>query len=191
MIWDSGASVCVTPDREDFVEYTKESDIPHVKGIGGKESQVLGKGIVSWSVHDNKGSIRTLRLPAYHIPTCKSRLISTTALLKASKGEFIVVESNKLELSGRKGDDSRNPVNVYNHPSTRLPTSSVYRSRDIDKPAATLCYAVSTVSEHNHNLSEAQKELLRWHQRLGHLEFRKIQHLMRTGVLSHLSLIHI
>ena len=66
VIWDSGASVCVTPDREDFIEYTKDSDIPHVKGIGGRESQVLGKGTVSWSVHDNKGSIRTLKLPAYH-----------------------------------------------------------------------------------------------------------------------------
>ena len=87
--------MCVTPDREDFIDYTKDSDIPHVKGIGGKESQVLGKGTDSWSVHDNNGSIRTLKLPAYHIPSCKSRLISTSALLKAYKGEFITVHSNK------------------------------------------------------------------------------------------------
>ena len=185
VIWDSGASVCVTPDREDFIEYTRDSDIPHVKGIGGIESEVMGQGTVSWCVHDNNGSLRTLNLPAYHIPTCKSRLISTSALLKAYKGEFITVDAAKLQLSGKKGNKHRNSVNVFNHPSTRLPTSSVYRAKDIDKPAATLCYAVSTVNESNFNLSEAQKELLRWHQKLGHLEFKKIQHLMRTGILSH------
>jgi hypothetical protein len=34
------------------------------------------------------------------------------------------------------------------------------------------------------NLSEAHKELLRWHFRLGHLGFAKIQFLMRSGVLA-------
>ena len=31
---------------------------------------------------------------------------------------------------------------------------------------------------------EAEKELLRWHYRLGHIGFKKIQFLLRTGVLS-------
>ena len=42
----------------------------------------------------------------------------------------------------------------------------------------------TAVDPSNINLSEPEKELLRWHQRLGHLDFRKIQFLMRTGVLS-------
>ena len=50
-----------------------------------------------------------------------------------------------------------------------------------------LCNVVTTVSSENNNLTESQKELLRWHQRLGHLEFKKIQHLMRSGILSHTS----
>ena len=33
-------------------------------------------------------------------------------------------------------------------------------------------------------LHESEKELLRWHQRLGHLDFNKVKHLFRTGVLS-------
>jgi hypothetical protein len=44
---------------------------------------------------------------------------------------------------------------------------------------------ISTVHDSNLSLSESEKDLLRWHQRLGHLSFKKIQHLMRTGVLSH------
>jgi len=34
------------------------------------------------------------------------------------------------------------------------------------------------------NLSPAQKELLHWHQRLGHLPFKKVQCLMKTNVLA-------
>ena len=42
----------------------------------------------------------------------------------------------------------------------------------------------STVAPANTNLSEAQKELLRWHFRLGHLNLRAIQFLMRSGALA-------
>ena len=35
----------------------------------------------------------------------------------------------------------------------------------------------------NHNLSPAEKELLRWHHRLGHVRIRRIQWLFRQGVL--------
>ena len=36
----------------------------------------------------------------------------------------------------------------------------------------------------NVNLSEPEKELLRWHQRLGHISIRRVQWLMRQGLLS-------
>ncbi len=90
-----------------------------------------------------------------------------------------------LQLSGLKGDTQRNPVIAFNHPDTNLPTTYAYQYGDSDTPKTVLCNYVSTVHQENTNLSEAQKELLRWHQRLGHLALKKIQHLMRTGVLSH------
>jgi hypothetical protein len=40
------------------------------------------------------------------------------------------------------------------------------------------------VSDINLNLTEAQKELLKWHQRLGHVSFAKIKHLLSTGALA-------
>jgi hypothetical protein len=44
--------------------------------------------------------------------------------------------------------------------------------------------SINEVSIANHNLSEPKKELLCWHQRLGHLSFRPIQFLLRTGALA-------
>ena len=52
------------------------------------------------------------------------------------------------------------------------------------KAATCLNTTISQVHDSNLNLSEAQKELLRWHQRLGHVSFSKVQFLMRTGVLA-------
>jgi hypothetical protein len=185
IIWDSGASICITPDKSDFISYKRNPDINEVKGLGGKKSSVAGQGEVLWSIHDTNGTLRHLKLEAYHIPHSKSRLISTNALLKKYKGEYLTINSSTLQLSGIKGDNKRSPVIAFNNPMTHLPTTTAYRYNETDTPSEVLCQNISTVNAHNTNLSEAQKELLRWHQRLGHLAFKKIQHLMRTGVLSH------
>ena len=43
---------------------------------------------------------------------------------------------------------------------------------------------VSTTAATNTNLGPADKELLRWHNRFGHIGMRKVQFLMQTGVLA-------
>jgi hypothetical protein len=187
IIWDSGASICVTPDKQDFVDYTPNPDINEVKGLGGKASQVIGQGTVLWSVHDVTGSLRHFQLKAYHIPSSKSRLISTNTLLANYSGEHLTVDSNSMQLSGIENDSTRNAVIAINNPSNNLPTSTAFNQRDTHEPGINLCHLVSTVHKDNTNLSEPQKELLKWHQRLGHLDFKKILHLLRTGVLSNTS----
>jgi hypothetical protein len=184
-IIDTGASICVSPDKNDFLDYKPTTDINSVKGLGGKQSKVIGQGTVRWSVHDTTGNLRHFELHAYHIPTSKSRLISTHVLLKTYKGERLIVYPNSMELSGVEGIDTRASVIAYNDPRTNLPTLTAYSCKDLEYPMTQLCHAVSTVQVSNHNLSESQKELLRWHQRLGHIAFRKAQHLLRTGVLSY------
>ena len=185
VVWDSGASICVTPDRNDFINYKNTPDVKTVKGVNGNSSPVVGQGMVEWSVYDANGSLRKFKLPAYHIPNCKTRLISTSSLLNTYQGEHITIDGNSLKLSGIQGDPERSQVVVFNNPLTLLPTTTAYISKDTDLPSRTLNNIVSTVSDHNDNLTEAQKELLRWHQRLGHLDFNKVKHLLRTGVLSH------
>ena len=184
VVWDSGASICVSPDKKDFITYNTTSDVKVVKGVGGNPSSVAGQGEVEWSVYDTTGSLRKLKLKAYHIPTSKTRLISTSSLLNSYKGEYITINGNSLRLSGIEGDPTRTEVVVFNNPLTHLPTSTAFTPGDTGLPGQALYTAMTTVSENNHNLSEAQKELLRWHQRLGHLDFNKIKHLLRTGVLS-------
>ena len=185
VVWDTGASICITPDKEDFISYSTDSDLRSVKGMSGSATTIAGKGKVLWSIHDANGMLRQFKLEAYHVPSAKIRLISTSTLLNTYQGEHLTVSATALELSGIPGDATRSPVIAYNNPINRLPTTTVYRYDDTDLPAIHLNETISTVHQSNLNLSESEKELLRWHQRLGHLSFKKIQHLMRTGVLSH------
>jgi hypothetical protein len=70
------------------------------------------------------------------------------------------------------------------NPEINLPTSEAHSFKDTPFAVDALNVAISTVNASNINISEPEKELLRWHHRLGHMNFRKIQFLMRTGILS-------
>ena len=184
VIWDSGASISITHDRKDFVGPIKApGTITQLQGIA-KGLRIEGQGHVMWSMIDTFGNIRLIKVPAYLVSKIKVRLLSTTSLLQAYPDETITIEAHQLTLSGSALDPSRGQVVARVNPANNLPTSDAHCSVDTPKAVAALNFTLNTVHESNLNLTEAEKELLRWHHRLGHLSFRKIQFLMRTGVLS-------
>ena len=181
IIWDSGASVCITNCKDDFVDF-KPSTLSNVKGIAGKSVKVEGQGTVRWTVHDINGATRTFNLQAFYVPSSQVRLLSTTQLLRHFSDETISINQSHLSLSG---SDSAASVVAPFDPASHLPVSIAYNSTSaFDSAANSLYNVMTTVDDNNHNLSPAEKELLRWHCKLGHLSFKKVQHLMRTGVLS-------
>ena len=190
VVWDSGASVCITHDRKDFIEFSSTSTLKQLHSVGGGHA-VNGEGIVLWSVVDSSGMLRHLKVKAYYVPTSQVRLMSLNALLTRYDDETIKMNADHLILSGSTSDQSRKAVRVDFHPVSRLPISTAYRYNDIaidfQEPTQNAsAYAMSSVvSSTNSNLSEAEKELLRWHFKLGHISFTKVQHLMRSGILSH------
>jgi hypothetical protein len=139
---------------------------------------------VAWSVLDSKGMLRVLKLPAYYVPQSPVRLLSTTSFLQTHGPETIHMEEHQLTVSGVPGDFTRGSVIVRIDPTNNLPTCQVYCNMDAEKAIEALSATLSAVSNENLNLSDPEKELLRWHYRLGHLSFRKVQFLMRSGVLA-------
>lgn len=185
VIWDSGASISISFCRADFVGPIE--DVSYGTKLVGiaKGLKVAGKGHVAWSFVDSTGMLRTLKVPALYVPGANVRLLSTTDLMKQYPDETLVMQDKRLVLSGVKGSSPlRRPIEILFDPSTNLPIGFAY-SQDVGPVVSQAFNSVlSTVSSHNHNLSPAEKELLRWHYRLGHLDFKKIQFLMRTGVLA-------
>jgi GAG-pre-integrase domain len=78
----------------------------------------------------------------------------------------------------------RRPIQVPIDPIANIPITQAFNLDAIPKGVAALNMTVTEVDHANRNLSESQKELLRWHQRLGHLSFARIKALMRSGMLS-------
>ena len=183
VIWDSGASMSITHDKRDFVGPLKPPGLQtQLKGIA-KGLRIEGHGHVLWAMHDAEGMLRLIKLPAYYVPKSKVRLLSTTSLLQTYHSEKLTGQADRLVLSGSKGDPTKGAVTAKVNPLNNLPTSLAYRYDDLSTAEDALTTIISTVDDSNLNLTEAEKELLRWHYRLGHIGFRKIQHLMRSGVL--------
>jgi hypothetical protein len=68
--------------------------------------------------------------------------------------------------------------------SNNLPTSQFYNQNNVNMPVEALQTAFTTVNAKELQ-SEPEKEFLGWHYCLGHLGFRKIQSLIRSGMLSY------
>ena len=68
-------------------------------------------------------------------------------------------------------------------PKNNLPTCSACRGNTACFAAAALNSVLSTIHADDVNLSNAEKELLKWHQCLGHMDFEKVKFLMHSGVL--------
>ena len=179
VIWDSGASLSITPHMDDFDGPLDPTPFGvRIQGIA-KGLVIAGVGQVSWSFPDAHGGIRTLKIPAYYVPKANVRLLSTNSLLQAYPTETIQHFPNKLTLSGDKENNTR-AIEISVDPRSNLHIGIAHdRNTNMGNAYTT------TTSLHNDNLSAAEKELLRWHCRLGHLNGKKIQFLMQSGVLAH------
>jgi hypothetical protein len=185
IIWDSGASISISPNKDDFVGPLTSPGIgTQLKGIV-KGLSIQGKGHVMWAVLDTSGQLRALKVPAYYVPQARVRLLSTTSLLQSYQGETINMESHQMTLSGITGSTDRMSVVARVNPNNNLPMTTSYLYSDVGSAPEALNALITTVSAENMNLSEAQKELVRWHNRLGHVSYKRVQSLMRSGTLAH------
>jgi hypothetical protein len=91
-----------------------------------------------------------------------------------------------MTLSGQEGTQGRGSVIARVNPNNNLPTTTSYRYSDVHEAPEALNARITTVTSHeNVNLSEAQKELVRWHNRFGHVGYKRVQGRMRSGTLAH------
>jgi hypothetical protein len=184
VIWDSGASFCVTFDKKDFIGPIKA--LPKgscIKGIANN-LRIEGVGEVCWSIMDETGKLRHLKLPSYYIPKLKQRLLSTTVFNRTYPKNPITISGEYWKVSGNPSDPTESSMTVCINPRNNLPVSTCFRQSGVKAAATAYSVSVSAIHTQNFNLSEPQKELLRWHYRLGHIGLRTVQFIMRTGVLA-------
>ena len=80
IIWDSGASLSITNDKMVFHGTLKPCPYKHLKVKGVAQAiKAHGQGTVLWSVLDEAGMLRTLKVPALYIPDAKVKVLSVNS----------------------------------------------------------------------------------------------------------------
>ncbi|EJK75839.1 hypothetical protein THAOC_02428 [Thalassiosira oceanica] len=193
LIVDTGASVCVTPTRDDFVSY-EPCDV-EIKDLSSK-NRVAGRGLVRWTVVDSRGLPCTLQAQAYHVPGTDVRLLSPQRLFDHMGGTGSIT-NQRVILSLASGRVLH--ADICKH--SRLPILPLCPRPNATVSALENVFSVQTehlrwfvagekglrdardieiLHDSNTNLSASQKEFLRWHERLSHASFSRIYMLMRT-----------
>jgi hypothetical protein len=108
---------------------------------------------------------------------------TTPCYYKVTVEKTTTIDDTYLKLSVISGNPSRLEAAVFKSLATIFPTTMTHVSGIIGIPENSHYNTVTTVSETNDNLIISKKELLRCHQRLGHLHFNNAKHLYRTRVL--------
>ena len=195
VLFDSGANCCVTNDYDDFVSGFKPVHGDQIVDGIGKGLRIAGTGTVAWTFVADNNMYRTLRVPCYYVPTATTRIASVQEILKAYPNETVNMNRNHLTLSG---DKRQPPITVPYCPMSNLPmaqtTKGAYahatdgpvpkRKGRTPKPDLPTKKQSPLTVPSNINLTEPEKELLRWHYRLGHVGMKRIQWLFRQGILS-------
>ena len=104
VIWDSGASLSITPDSRDFVGPITQPQMSSVLSGIVKGTQITGEGLIMWEVKDVNGNPRVIKTKGYLVPKVKMRLLSTNALTQAYEDETLTGNSQGLKLSGSPTD---------------------------------------------------------------------------------------
>ena len=189
IVFDTGASFCLTPKLEDFVDEIKPAPIKKIQGIS-TSLPVVGMGHVEWSIRDMHGKVATVRVLAYYVPQTHIRLFSPQHYFQHGGGKAVIT-GKTLAMELPSGHTLEFPYHdVSNLPFMLLDSSFTHTklaqaglgASDAARlgKAFELGGLVSVADQSNQNLSAEQRELLLWHQRLAHSNFQWNQELMRV-----------
>jgi hypothetical protein len=96
IVWDTGATLCVTHCQSDFTKPPTKTPVTHVlKGLA-KGLSIEAVGEVSWTCTADDGTDYTVLAPAYYVPQSERRLLSPQAFLQKE------YHNNGTEMTARQ-----------------------------------------------------------------------------------------
>ena len=183
VVFDTGATISVSPQESDFISWEARGDL-HTKLNGITAStDVLGVGIVRWTIRDDGGRRRQIETRAYYVPSARVRLLSPQRYLhEQQSGQFIITPRGSI-FTFPGNDNARLTFQMWDDTTFRseLPVAFVVpRTTDFERAHDQAYLGLNVLDPENVNLSNAQKELMLWHFKLGHFHLEWIQKLFRV-----------
>ena len=96
IIFDPGASLAISPFKEDFIGECSAPEHPLFLGGLANGMPIEGIGTVEWTFRAGKQNL-AIKTKFYYVPRCKARLISPQRLFNKNEGvidEFTCLEDN-------------------------------------------------------------------------------------------------
>ena len=122
IIWDSGASACITNDKNDFITPIKKIQNCKVNGISGAMG-ITGSGRVRWSPIDTAGQLRNIELKCCHAPSATQRLLSTSVFCKEHPKNTIPLTPKLWTVQPNPDKPEENAIDILINPINNLPTT--------------------------------------------------------------------
>jgi transposase InsO family protein len=195
----SGASQTCIGVESDFTTLTVNSEAGEagevVKGIASG-LEIKGEGTVTYVVDCDDGTYATLTMKALFVPQIGNRrLISPQGIRTASGNPCVFLVPTHDDIDPHSQPELHIKPNVDNwiraspdhvvplhfNPLINLPQLTACIPATFHHQHEILAAAIDVTAKANTNLSDAQKTLLMLHGRLGHVGFRKIQWMVRSG----------
>lgn len=183
VVFDTGATISVTPRESDFISWEQKGDLStRLNGITAS-TEVCGIGTVRWTLRDDRGRRRIIETKAYYVPDARVRLLSPQRYLHEQQGGTFLITSNKSIFTFPGHDKPKLTFHMWDGSSNRpdLPIAYVASPQTAEERAHDDAYqALNVLDPVNANLNLAQKELMLWHFRLGHFHLEWVQKLFRV-----------
>ena len=184
VVVDTGASTSITPFLSDFIDDLKPGPINQGNQLSGK-TQVVGRGVVIWQIVEMWNNIYTYRTEAYYIPTASIQLFSPQKYFQEQNNGSCTLKKDRLTI---EIEDSimEFPYNPGGNLPLMLTESSQknfmvaglqVEEKQLIKNPSILSVLLSIMDQTNQNITHSQKELLLWHQRLGHINIQWVKSL--------------
>ena len=171
VVFDSGTSFCVMHDKNDFVLdlVSAPQQISRLEGIAGGLS-VQGIGTVAWTFQCEDGSAQVIKVKAFYVPDLKRRLFRPQQFFQESQGGTMTLEHNQAKFQWKDGT----LLTIPYHTKCNLPIVQATNKSSDFRTMANL-NNINLTSDSNINLTPAEKDLLNWHYKLGHVGFSQIK----------------
>jgi hypothetical protein len=141
---------------------------------------IRGVGTVCWKICDLENVVATTKTEAYFIPNADICLFSPQVYFQEQRGGDFLMQKDGTTLTLQTGVQLKFPYFKKNNLPMILLESS-FDSLQLGTIESTPINKIhmSVAEESNQNLTNAQKELLGWHWKLGHIGLHWLSHLLR------------
>jgi GAG-pre-integrase domain len=184
IIVDTGCTTSSTGFKEDFIPESHKQISSTITGISGK-LKITQVGTVRYKVLDDKCNVKVLQTRAFLVPHLNSRLFSPQSFLREMRrnksdlyGKFnLLMTADAITMSW----PDNSVLTISYDARSLMPRIRAYH--DASKIVEQLGQIGCVTSDANANLSHGQKDLLKWHYKLGHLDFKVVQWLNANNML--------